>query len=556
MNVKTISPSPPWWFLAGIAAMGLLQAAFTQLSGDEALYWMYSRHPDLGYKDHPPVIGLLTGLGYGILHSELGVRLGVVLLHTAGVWLLWRIARPVRLVEFALLVCSIPLLQVYSFIATPDAPLVFFSIVFLWVWKGFLENPRGSAAWWLGLAMAALLWSKYHGIVLIALAFLSAPALWRNKHWWMACGIGVVLFSPHIIWQAVNDLPSLKFHIVERAGAFEWKHLCNYFGGQLLVLNPVVPWCLAMVVLKGRAADPFEKSLRTVAVGFLLLFVLTAFRGRVEPHWTAAAVPAMVLLLVKHREIWRRWTMGLLAFFAAVIIVVRLSLVFHFLPGIPREFYTNEQRMKEVKALAGSLPVCFNNSYQLPSLYMFYTGEKAHCINDTGGGGAKNQYQFWNYGRYLHEQPFYYVLSYPASGFEYHRLRTGHECWTRRENGLQIVNRLYLRTDEWHHHAKGGDQLVLPAELTNHNPYTLHFDPMQPVMWTAFMNHKEGPLRERIFPVEVGGIPLKLDPGESVKVSVHLSVPERAGSHRLGIAVREKALPYTFQSNWIRLEVE
>ncbi|MBL7943279.1 MAG: glycosyltransferase family 39 protein [Flavobacteriales bacterium] len=542
--------------LITVLCMGLLQAALTQLSGDEALYWMYSRNPDLGYKDHPPVIGLCTGLGSMILHHELGVRLVVVLLHVTATWLLYRLIKPQSTWEFALLWFSIPLVQVYSFIATPDAPLMFFAVCFLVVWKRFLDQQNFRNACWLGVVMAALLWSKYHGIVLIGLAFLSAPSLWKNKFWWISAAIGVLLFSPHIIWQAVHDLPSLKFHVVDRAGEFEWKHLLNYLGGQLLVLNPIVLVLLVWIVWRTRATGPFERTLRIVSLGFLSLFMLTALRGRVEPHWTAAAIPAIIALLLLHRASIKKWMWATLTVFAGCIVVARLSLVFHFLPGIPREFYTNRQRMMDVHALAGDLPVCFNNSYQLPSLYMFYTGGIAHSINDTGGGGAKNQYQFWNYGQYIHEKPFYYVLSYPARGFDYHQLSTGHECWTREESGLQIVHRLYLRTDEWHHTCSPGQELVLPASISNPNAYALNFDATTPLLWTAFMNFKEGPLRERIFPVEVNGIPSTLVPGQVARVEVRLRVPEITGSHRIGIAVREKELPNTFQSNWLRLEVQ
>ncbi|QJB40690.1 hypothetical protein HF324_23770 [Chitinophaga oryzae] len=41
-------------FLLTWVVLGLLQACFSELWDDEAYYWVYSRHMDWGYFDHPP----------------------------------------------------------------------------------------------------------------------------------------------------------------------------------------------------------------------------------------------------------------------------------------------------------------------------------------------------------------------------------------------------------------------------------------------------------------------------------------------------------------------
>ena len=66
-----------------------VQAAFLELDPDEAYYWLYSRQLDWGYFDHPPAVALMIKAGYALFPSELGVRLGAVLLQAAGFVLLW-----------------------------------------------------------------------------------------------------------------------------------------------------------------------------------------------------------------------------------------------------------------------------------------------------------------------------------------------------------------------------------------------------------------------------------------------------------------------------------
>jgi hypothetical protein len=46
--------------------LGLLQSGLTELQDDEAYYWVFSKYPDIGYFDHPPMIAFLVKMGYSI----------------------------------------------------------------------------------------------------------------------------------------------------------------------------------------------------------------------------------------------------------------------------------------------------------------------------------------------------------------------------------------------------------------------------------------------------------------------------------------------------------
>lgn len=473
-------------FLIVAIVLNLLQSAFTQLSGDEALYWMYSRNMDWGFKDHPPVIGLLTGAGYFLFKNELGVRLMIVVCHAITLWSIYRLCKPIAIWKFALIALSIPILQVYSFIATPDVPLLMFTALYLLVWRKFLDKQNLQNTLLLGMVMAALVWSKYHGILVIVLTLLPQKKLWFNKHYWLAALFGIALYSPHIMWQALNDLPTMKFHLVDRAGEFEWKHLFNYLGGQLMVFNPVVLGLALFAIFKSKSTEQFSKSLHWLIVGLLALFLFSSFRGRIEPHWTAAALVPVIIVLGEYfsHNPFKNWHRISLGFFAAVILLVRIGLLVDFIPQLKKQFNTDNQKMGELKELAQGHPVCFMNSYQNPSLYMFYTGEIAHNINDTGGGGAKNQYDLWSYNHAIHHQRFLYVASYPATAFDYVRLECGVDCYYRFEDDLQVMNHLYIRTDEWLHNLHSGDEVSLPATISNSNNYEINFaDTVHALHW-------------------------------------------------------------------------
>ncbi|MFN9799453.1 MAG: glycosyltransferase family 39 protein, partial [Bacteroidota bacterium] len=166
--------------------LNLIQSAFTDLTGDEALYWMYGQLPDWGYKDHTPVIGMMIHLGSKLLPGSIGARLLVVAALAITLYLVWLLAAPVRTGPFVLLAASMPVLHIYGFIATPDVPLLLATSAYLVVWKSFLAEPGWRRALWLGFWMGALVWSKYHGLLVILFTWLPHRRLWLNGWFWMA----------------------------------------------------------------------------------------------------------------------------------------------------------------------------------------------------------------------------------------------------------------------------------------------------------------------------------------------------------------------------------
>lgn len=110
----------------------MLQAYWTELSAEEAYYWMYSQRPNWGYFDHPPMLALLINLGYGILPNELGVRLGSISCSALFIIGLYKLILPQNVGLFIATLTSIAILHGVGFLAVPDAPLLCFSVWFIW----------------------------------------------------------------------------------------------------------------------------------------------------------------------------------------------------------------------------------------------------------------------------------------------------------------------------------------------------------------------------------------------------------------------------------------
>lgn len=551
MNLSFRNYSNISFFLFLVLIVNLFQAAFTELTGDEALYWMHGQNLDWGFRDHPPVIGAMIKIGYGIFRSELGVRLLIALANALTIFLIWKLIKPQSLTAFVLLVLSIPVLSIYGFMATPDVPLLLAVAIYLHVWKAFLEEQNLRISLLLGVAMAALMWSKYHGFFIIVLMMLPHVKLWFNKYFWLGGLIGIVLYSPHIIWQIVNDLPTVKFHLNDRnSDKWELKHILGYAGGQFLVFNPIVFITTIWLLVKTKAHDDFEKSLRWFFVGLLLFFLFDSTRGRVEPHWTAPLSFVAVYLMLLHIEIKSGLKFGL-GFFVFVITIGRIGLMVDFIPRLHREFHRNKAKMLTLQEVAGDQPVCFMNSYQNPSLYMFYTGGIAHSINNEDGG--KNQYDYWNYNEYIHQKPFVFVANYDKGGFE-HVNSGDFDFHIKKYNDLPVMHGLYILTDDWLHKVLVGDSISIPATIINRNNYGLQLEGgSHAISWIAKFNHKKP---NQVSPeLQIVHLPTYLGAQDSARIVFQFVVPKLEGKNYLFIEAQVDDLGPTIQSNKMRVEL-
>ena len=129
-----------WWVI------NLLQAAFTGLANDEAYYWYFAQHLDWGYFDHPPMVALLVWLS-SWMPGTLGIRFFATLLQPLYLLIFWHLIKPSDATRrdallYVLLCFSQPLLQLYGFMALPDAPLMMCTVLFLWAFKRFDNNTN------------------------------------------------------------------------------------------------------------------------------------------------------------------------------------------------------------------------------------------------------------------------------------------------------------------------------------------------------------------------------------------------------------------------------
>ncbi|MDO9065609.1 MAG: glycosyltransferase family 39 protein, partial [Chloroflexota bacterium] len=282
-------------------------------------------------------------------------------------------------------------------------------------YKRILKDENWQNTLFLGFSMAALMYSKYHGGLLIILVILSNLRLLKSPKFYMASILAVILFLPHVFWQYSNDFPSLKYHFVERVSGFDPGNVPEYLLNQMFIHNPLIlPICIWLII-KTRSKNKFEKALNYIVVGFLTFFFIASFSYHIEPQWTALISVSMIIILFKNLDYKSRiggFIKWITIFLFPILLFARIAFMVDFLPVsyLKNEYHKTKKWTNEISNLAGNRPVIFTNSYQNPSEYTFYTGKFAHSLNNLSY--RKTQYDLWYFEEKVHGKEVLYVPHY------------------------------------------------------------------------------------------------------------------------------------------------
>lgn len=383
--LQSRNPDVRLWLLLGLWWIAnLIQAGCTELANDEAYYHMFSRSLAWGYFDHPPMTALLVRLGsFG---RRVRVRFFFTLLQPLYLYLLWRIVRPDSATVrdaglFVLIAAAMPILQLYGFLAVPDGSADAFTALFLWCYKRLTEDDRWSHALWLGVAMAALAYSKYHGALVVLLTVLSNLRLLRNPKFYAACVVTLLLILPHLGWQSGHDWVSFRYHLAGRNKDFQFSFVTEYLLNLLAIFNPLLFPVFVAVWWKTRAETPVLRALNFMSAGFVLFFLSTTLRGYVQPQWEIPVAFGVIALLFLHARRGgrpRRYVVRVGWVTVALVALVRIEMIFNPL-GLRFEVFDNRTSYGRIAQEAAGAPVIFDGQYTAAAKYAFYTGGQAYA---------------------------------------------------------------------------------------------------------------------------------------------------------------------------------
>ncbi len=305
--------------VAYIFILKLIFVGYVNLIPEEAYYWNYTQHLDIGYLDHPPMVAWLIWLSTSILgNSEVAVRLPAFVCWIVAAIFMFRLTQNLygKVAAFGsiLLLAVLPIYFGVGFFMTPDAPLLAaWAGCLHFLERGLIGGNRG--AWWsAGMCLGLGMLSKYT-VALLGLGSLTFMLIDRQSRRWLfrtepyvAAIISAVLFSPVILWNLQNSWMSFVFQSSNRwSGSHEFSlHLL--FGASVLILTPLgllgVVWLLLpkrseMAAGSDRTDIRKRRYLWTVTFTLvpLSVFVIYSLLNKPKLNWTAPVWLAAIPLL-------------------------------------------------------------------------------------------------------------------------------------------------------------------------------------------------------------------------------------------------------------------
>ena len=263
----------------------------------------------------------------------------------------------------------------------------------------------------MGVAMAGMLYSKYHGLLLILFSLIPNLFLLKRPMLYVASLVGVALFFPHLYWQYDNDFASFTYHLSGRNKPFEWSYVTDYFFNIIVTNNPFLWILLVPLLFWKRLRGRFETTCYVIIWSFWLFFMLSTGRGYVQPQWMIiTALPLIYLLFtsLSSSPQWEKKLRVICMVSLPVLLFIRLSMVIELLPGALHEFHRNMDYYSSLHSAVGGKPVLFPENYKEAALYA-YENRTRKVSSVTTYNSRSSQFDLWRQDTAFHGQTVFLI---------------------------------------------------------------------------------------------------------------------------------------------------
>ncbi len=391
-----------WVVLAKtLICLALIMVGLIHLSPDEAQYWTWSQHPDLGYYSKPPGIAYQIWIGTALFgNTELGVRFGSLVIGFILPFLLYRLGLKAGLTEKeafsgALIWCFIPLGFMGSILSITDVGMILF-----WVWAS-LELIEKGASYKLGLIVAIGALFKFP--IYFFWVFALAVVPW-NKDLLKAMIVSLLGLVPSLLWNLQNNFATFRHVGAALPGgpsaAKSHGNPLEFIGSQIALFSPVFFFALIATYVAARKEKWTKPLLFLAVVSLPTVFAawILSFFTKIQGNWVDFAYPTAALLV--SWGLFRFFSSGRVVLYSGLVVSIVLMAASFFLPYKMSPYKHNLGWDKIASSLtsAGYDPqfhFLFADSYQTTSLLSFYSPEQKQAYFFNLNHVRQNQFDYW-----------------------------------------------------------------------------------------------------------------------------------------------------------------
>jgi hypothetical protein len=329
----------------------------------------------------------------------------------------------------------------------------------------------------MGGSIALMLYSKYHAVLFVLLILLSNPRLLKNRYFYQAIFLAVILYIPHLLWQVQHGFPSVLYHLQGRSDPLQLHYMDDYILQQI----PMIGLGVIFVPFIYKPGNPFDKTLKYIILGTFIFFLLSTLKGFVHFHWTSIVLfPVIILSAQYYSRIKKdRLFHTLMLPFVGLILIARLYLASEIVPVnfLYSDYYHGRKLWaEEIASIAGDRPVIFETEIRAlkeAPLYTFYTGNLGVAFYP--GEKEKSQYQIWNYEDSVQSRDVLLIRRAAFNESEAYYSAMGKTVHYREIDDFHSYQNIQL---DWNEDSVFQEKNVIriPLEIFNHREDPLQFN--------------------------------------------------------------------------------
>ena len=313
--------SPSSWAVISICIATLVHFALgfsIEFSVDEAHYALYAKHLAWSYFDHPPLVGWIQWPLVSLTSSEGIIRLIPELLWVLSAFLVYRVTLEIHhliqgrnagylttalpsanlcglMAVLAIIVAPLP--HVLAIGLLPDTLLAPLSLGLMLMALRWSRKDHFTIEDWnitgliLGLAGLSKYTAAFTAFALLFVFLASPKKVWITKAgFWLAAAIALIVISPVLYWNWVNDWISFKYQIAHGSGGtWAWRRVGTFLVIQIACFGPIL--LLGAYTFLRDCLHSQKWVLIALLSFFAIPFVIFAALsgGGGLPHWTTPA---------------------------------------------------------------------------------------------------------------------------------------------------------------------------------------------------------------------------------------------------------------------------
>ncbi|WP_348532486.1 glycosyltransferase family 39 protein [Rhizobium sp. RU20A] len=434
MTVPTERAGAGWLpaALGIVGAITLVRVLVLAMDGrdlfvDEAQYWLWSQHMELGYYSKPPLIAwaIAASTALGGSDAPFWVRLPGPLCHGVTALLLAALAARhggrMAALRTALAYATLPMVGLGSLVISTDTIMAPFFAAALLFHDRLLSEGRARDAVLTGLMIGLACLAKYAGLYVLLGIAMAAIADRRARptavNGLLIAAALLLVLSPNLAWNALNHGETLS-HTADNIGwvrqaspfaGFGLDGLAEFLASQFGVFGPGLMVALIVSLLRGLGRKGDAAQAAAMAPRQFVWFVwpilavvsVQALMDKAYANWAAGAYLAGTLIALSVLAAWPRLRTIAIGINAATCLVL---LVMTALPtvGAAGNVFTARylgraamsKTLMDLARREGTAAIVSDNRDILADL--FYTGRNASDLAfyaRPSGAGARNHYE-------------------------------------------------------------------------------------------------------------------------------------------------------------------